>query len=207
MTKIIALSDTHLGENDIINKENGRIDYEKTLGYAQKGQSVSSIIKNADWVLHAGDIACQKAYNMFYDLNNNLKVVKGGVVDNDIKDHDENFLEPYDCLPTIEGVRVGLVHQAFNNNFREAMKKAVDLDAQVLVFGHIHHPLIVKGERMLICPGCSRTTGVEDSNSPVTYRGSRPSMAQLIIKDGLIDAMIIPFKYSPVDYQLGARKG
>ena len=32
---------------------------------------------------------------------------------------------------------------------------ARDLDVDVLVFGHFHHPLVVNGERLIICPGCS----------------------------------------------------
>ena len=52
---------------------------------------------------------------------------------------------------------------------------------QVLVFGHIHRPLIKKGNRLLICPG-----------STTLPRMSAPSMAELEIVDGNVRGNIIP---------------
>ncbi|MCX6677569.1 MAG: metallophosphoesterase family protein [Methanothrix sp.] len=213
MTKIIALSDTHLDDVDIkwIDKDKKKYDYAKTLGIDEK---FLPFLKNADYLLHAGDIQCQTAYNMLKNLNSKLIAVKGYQNDDDINNP---ALPPDDLFTTDEGVRVGLVHRAFAETFNEAVKKAKDMDVQVLVFGHIHHPLIAKGERMLICPGYSRTIVSEldskainatNSKGTPTYRNSLPSMAQITIESsGFIRAMIIPLKYSPTDYQLIAYKG
>jgi len=299
MTKIIALSDTHLDNSDIVMDDKGNIDYAKTLGIDEK---FLPFLKNADYLLHAGDIQCQEAYDMLLDLNHNFFAVKGYYNDDNVKtkyafswdkipgNEDGRFKEFFknkfnidwvnkakiekidngktikistkkNCLSiklndikteavleiddgrtdkflaktencvlniyyvgiklqeeepitTVEGVRVGLVHRAFGNNFSEVVTKAKDMDVQVLVFGHIHHPLIAKGERLLICPGYSRITPTSKAKNPVNLkdipaiRNSRPSMAQITIESsGLIRAMIIPLVYLPTDYQLIAHRG
>jgi hypothetical protein len=62
-----------------------------------------------------------------------------------------------------------------------AQMMAREMDVQVLVFGHIHRPLIEKGKRLLICPG-----------STTLPRMSAPSLAELEIVEGSVRGNIIP---------------
>ena len=57
----------------------------------------------------------------------------------------------------------------------------VQMDVSVLVFGHIHRPVIEKGRRLLICPG-----------STTLPRLSAPSVAELVIEGGSVQGNIIP---------------
>jgi hypothetical protein len=63
---------------------------------------------------------------------------------------------------------------------------AREMNCEVLVFGHIHRPLIEKGRRLLICPG--------STSQP---RMSAPSVAELMVIDGTVQGRIVPIG-SPV---------
>jgi putative phosphoesterase len=67
-----------------------------------------------------------------------------------------------------------------------AKMMAREMNVQVLVFGHIHRPIVERGERLLICPGSSTLP-----------RMSAPSVAELEIEGASISGSIIPLG-SPV---------
>lgn len=162
MTRIIALSDTHL--------EGGELP-----------PSVVRLVKGADLILHAGDFVSVEAYHALSELGR-LEAVSGNSDFPQLKK-----LLPQRRVIDVDGIRIGLVHMAFHGqDLLGAEMMAREMDVRVLVFGHIHRPVVEKGERLLICPG-----------SPTQPRLSAPSAAELEIVDGNIRGGIVPLG-SPV---------
>lgn len=60
---------------------------------------------------------------------------------------------------------------------------AKEMGADVLVFGHIHRPLIEKSDVLLACPG-----------SPTSPRMSEPSAIELDINEGKISGNVLTFE-------------
>jgi predicted phosphodiesterase len=60
---------------------------------------------------------------------------------------------------------------------------AKEMDVDVLIFGHIHKPLIEKSDVLLVCPG-----------SPTAPRLSEPGAVELVIQDGEITGRVIAFE-------------
>jgi len=158
MTRIIALSDTHL--------EDGKLP-----------ASVVTLAKNADIILHAGDFVSARCHAALVALGPALEAVHGNSDCPELK-----RLLPERRVIEVEGVRIGLVHMASHgSDLVGAEMMAREMDVQVLVFGHIHRPLIEKDKRLLICPG-----------STTLPRMSAPSVAELEIVDGNVRGNIIP---------------
>jgi len=81
----------------------------------------------------------------------------------------------------VGGIRIGLVHMASHgSDLVGAEMMAREMEVQVLVFGHIHRPLIERGRSLLICPG-----------STTLPRMSAPSLAILEIEAGEVQGNII----------------
>lgn len=57
---------------------------------------------------------------------------------------------------------------------------AKEMGVDVLVFGHLHKPVIDKSDVLLLCPG-----------SPTAPRLSEPGVIELIIEDGNISGKVI----------------
>ena len=164
MTRIIAISDTHL-ENEELPR--GLVD----------------LAKSADLLLHAGDFVSPEAYSALKDLGR-LEAVRGNADSPQLR-----FLPDRQVIE-VEGVRIGLVHMASHAaGLLGAGMMAREMDVQVLVFGHLHRPLVEKGERLLICPG-----------SPTFPRMSAPSAAQLEIVEGKISGSIVTLGKPACDY-------
>jgi predicted phosphodiesterase len=60
---------------------------------------------------------------------------------------------------------------------------AKEMDVDVLVFGHIHKPVIEKSDVLLVCPG-----------SPTAPRLSEPGAVELVIREGEITGKVIAFE-------------
>ena len=165
MTRIIAMSDTHLK-----NEEPPR--------------PLVDLAKCADLLLHAGDFVSFWTYSALKDLGK-LEAVRGNADSAELK-----RLLPERQIVEVDGVRIGLVHMASHAaGLLGAGLMAREMDVQVLVFGHIHRPLVDRGERLLICPG-----------SPTFPRMSAPSVAELDIEDGDISGKIISLGSPTCDY-------
>jgi putative phosphoesterase len=80
-----------------------------------------------------------------------------------------------------------MASHSFNLTGAEMMAR--EMDVQVLIFGHIHRPIVEKGDRLLICPG-----------SPTLPRQSAPSIAELVILDGRVSGRIVPLGKPTCDY-------
>ena len=165
MTRIIALSDTHLQGEEL-------------------PPSVVRLVKGADLILHAGDFVSGETYRALADLGR-LEAVRGNSDFPELKE-----LLPQRKVVDVDGIRIGLVHMASHGqDLLGAEMMAREMDVQVLVFGHIHRPLVEKGDRLLICPG-----------SPTEPRLSAPSAAELEIVDGNIRGSIVPLGSPVCDY-------
>jgi putative phosphoesterase len=158
MTRIIALSDTHLESESL-------------------PPAVAALAGSADIILHCGDFVSAKCYTALAALGPTLEAVHGNSDCPELK-----RLLPQRKVIEIEGVRIGLVHMASHgSDLVGAEMMAREMDVHVLVFGHIHRPLIEKGKLLLICPG-----------STTLPRMSAPSVAELEIKNGNVQGNIIP---------------
>ena len=166
MTRIIALSDTHLGDGDSL------------------PSAVVALASKADIILHAGDFVSGQAYCSLKDLGR-LVAVRGNSDSPQLK----RLLQEREVIE-VDGVKIGLVHMASHgSDLLGAEMMAREMDAEVLVFGHIHRPIIEKGKRLLICPG-----------STTLPRMSAPSVAELEIEDGKVQGRIVPLGSPVCDY-------
>jgi putative phosphoesterase len=162
--KIIALSDTHIKFGSITDHLPG---------------DLVDRLKKADLILHAGDFVKKKAYDELCALNR-LEAVHGNMDDPELK----NIL-PERKVIEIEGIKVGLIHQAALSiqDTIGARYMAKEMGVDVLVFGHIHRPLIEKSDVLIACPG-----------SPTSPRMSEPSAIEFEINDGKISGNLITFE-------------
>jgi len=156
MTRIIALSDTHL--------ENEKLP-----------SSVAELAKNADIILHAGDFVSAKCHTALAALGR-LEAVHGNSDCAELK-----RLLPERKVIEVDGTRPGAAMASHGSDLVGAEMMAREMDVQVLVFGHIHRPLIEKGKLLLICPG-----------STTLPRMSAPCVAVLEIEDSNVRGNIIP---------------
>jgi putative phosphoesterase len=164
--KLIALSDTHLKTGDI------------------PGQ-LQGLLEGCDLIVHAGDFSTVEAYQAF-NASGKLKAVSG---------NDDSF-ELKQLLPErlkfeVEGVKIGVVHEGglsvMDTTAQGYLAKEMEVD--ILIFGHLHRPLIEKNDVMLVCPG-----------SPTKPRMSNPSVVELIIEKGSIKGRILTLEGDSCEY-------
>jgi uncharacterized protein len=170
--KILAISDTHIEGENI-------------------PQFLKDVIVDYDLVIHAGDFTSYECFKAF-EATGKLKAVYGNADDPRVKQilPEQNNLE-------IEGIRVGIIHEgALSVNDTTAIGyKALEMNVDILVFGHLHRPLIEQGDVLLICPG-----------SPTKPRMSDPCAVEIEIKDGKASSKIIEIVGQACDYVEYARK-
>jgi len=164
--KLIALSDTHLKTGEI-------------------PPQLQALIEEYDIVVHAGDFSTVEAHKAF-NASGKLKAVFGN---DDVPELKK--LLPERLKFEVEGVKIGLVHEGGLSvtNMTAQGYLAKEMDVDVLIFGHLHRPLIEKTDVMLICPG-----------SPTKPRMSSPSVVELIIEKGNIKGRIITLEGDTCDY-------
>ncbi len=164
MTRIVALSDTHL--------EDGL------------PEMLIKALKGADIILHAGDFVSPNVYKSLADLGR-VEAVCGNADSPVLK-----RLLPQRKVIEVDGIKIGLTHMASHSaDLTGADMMAREMDVKVLIFGHIHRPIIESGERLLICPG-----------SPTVPRMSVPTIAELKIDGDNISGNIIPLGAPVCDY-------
>jgi len=162
--KVIAISDTHIKFGSITDHLPG---------------DLIDRMKKADMSIHAGDFVRKKAYDELSALCR-LEAVHGNMDDPELK----NML-PERKVIEIEGIKIGIIHQAALaiHDIIGARYMAKEMGVDVLVFGHIHKPVIEKSDVLIACPG-----------SPTAPRMSEPSAIELVIEDGKISGHIITFE-------------
>jgi putative phosphoesterase len=162
--KIIAISDTHIESGSIIESlPNGLV----------------KLIQQADIVIHSGDFVTRQAYEELTGICR-LEAVHGNMDEVKLKK-----LLPVRKIIKADGVKIGIVHEAtlLINDTTGARYMAKEMDVDVLIYGHIHKPVIEKSDVLLVCPG-----------SPTAPRLSEPGAVELVIQDGKITGRVITFE-------------
>ena len=155
--KLIVLSDTHMKTGNI-------------------PPQLQTILADCDLIVHAGDFSSLEAYEAF-KATGKLKAVFGNTDPLKLRQR-----LPKKLKFEVEGVKIGVVHEGglsiTDTTAQGYLAKEMGVD--VLIFGHLHRPLIEKKKVMLICPG-----------SPTKPRMSRPSVVELLIEKGSVTGRII----------------
>jgi len=159
--KIIAISDTHIKQGSILK---------------QIQPELVRLIKYADIVIHAGDFVTKEAHDELSGICR-LEAVHGNIDEPALK-----RLLPARKVIELDGLRFGIIHEAALSiqDTTGARYMAKEMDVDVLIFGHIHKPVIEKSDVLLACPG-----------SPTAPRLSEPSAIELSIEDGSISGKVI----------------
>ncbi|MCZ7356431.1 MAG: metallophosphoesterase [Candidatus Methanoperedens sp.] len=162
--RIITIADTHIKDGPI------------------KGQIPPALIelfKEADLLIHAGDFVSRDVYEELSGIKR-LEAVYGNMDEMALK----NIL-PRRKVVDIENIRIGIVHEAALSlqDTTGARYMAKEMGVDILVFGHIHKPVIEKSDVLLVCPG-----------SPTAPRLSEPSAVELIIDERGVSGKVITFE-------------
>ncbi len=159
--KIIAISDTHIKHGSIIEQ-------------IQPG--LVRLIKDADIVIHAGDFVTKQAYDELSGICR-LEAVHGNMDEPALK-----RLLPGRKIIELDGLRLGITHEAALSiqDTTGAWYMAKEMGVDVLIFGHIHKPVIDKSDVLLACPG-----------SPTSPRLSEPSALEFSIEDSKITGKVL----------------
>lgn len=116
-----------------------------------------ALADKASWILFAGDFDTKKAYDDLKAIyKDKLVAVKGNT------NEDPTLPLKTEEKVTIDGIKFGLIHkvsESSSDTFDENAAKAVAdrLGVRVLIFGHIHQPVVAYGSKLLICPGRGAT--------------------------------------------------
>lgn len=155
--KIIAISDTHLRGGEI-------------------PPTFKDLLDDCDMIVHAGDFISMECYQAFASTGK-LKAVYGNSDDSELKE-----ILPEKLVFDADGVRIGLVHEGALSIMDTTPLRylALEMGVDVLIFGHIHRPLVEKSDVILICPG-----------SPTNPRMSDPSLIEINTDNGKISAEIV----------------
>lgn len=155
--KIIALSDTHL--------KGGQIP-----------STFKDILDDCDVIAHAGDFTTMECYQAFASTGK-LKAVHGNSDDSELKE-----LLPEKLVFDVDGIKIGLVHEGALSIMDTTPLRylALEMEVDVLIFGHIHRPLVETSDVILICPG-----------SPTSPRMACPSIVEINVDNGKVSAEII----------------
>jgi len=164
--KLIAISDTHLKTGEV-------------------PPQLQSILKDCDLIVHAGDFSTVEAYQAF-NASGKLKAVFGNADTFELRQ-----LLPERLKFEVEGVKIGVVHEGGLSVMDTTAQGylAREMGVDILIFGHLHRPLIEKKEIMLVCPG-----------SPTKPRMSNPSAVELIIEKGSIKGRILTLEGESCEY-------
>lgn len=164
--KLLLISDTHLDVDTI-------------------PPFLMDIMDSYDMVVHAGDF-CSMAFYKALDSSGKLKAVHGNMDERELQE-----LLPERLVFEVEGVKIGVIHEgALSITDTTALGYlALEMGVDVLVFGHLHRPLIEKGAVLLICPG-----------SPTSPRMSDPCAVELVVDKGKVSANVIPISGRSCSY-------
>lgn len=153
--KILALSDTH-------------------QSCAFTGELLD-LVGKADLVVHAGDFNTLEAYESLKGECKRLVAVHGNSDSPAVKE-----LLPERETFDAEGVRFGVVHMGRHTSDLVNMRYlALEMEVDVLIFGHLHRPIIDQTDVLLVCPG-----------SPTYPRMADPTVVELTVEGGKVSGSI-----------------
>jgi len=154
--RIAVLSDTHLR--------------------AKMPQEILDILHDADLVVHAGDFIGKDVYDSVKASSKKLIAVYGNSDCEELK-----ALLPESEIFEAEGTKIGVVHMGRHGTDLTNMRYlALEMGVSVLIYGHVHSPVIDKTDVLLLCPG-----------SPIFPRMADPTMAILDISGGNVRVDIV----------------
>ncbi len=162
MTEVVVLADTHI----------------RPGGRRRLPDAVYAALEEADLILHAGDVVCRELLDELAGFASTLAVLGNN-------DADLLGAVPEERLLTVEGLRIAMVHDSGDRKGREGRMRRRFPTADVVVFGHSHIPVDVKGVdgQRLFNPG----SATERRRQPVHTYG------RLRVDDGrLVEHTIVP---------------
>ena len=170
--KLLIISDTHL--------ETDRIP-----------PYLAGLIEDYDIIVHAGDFSSMSFYRAL-EATGKLRAVRGNTDEKELQQ-----ILPERLVFEAEGVKVGVVHEGALSIVDTTPMRylALEMGVNVLVFGHLHRPIIEKTDVLLICPG-----------SPTKPRMSDPCAVELIIDKGSVSANIVEISGQSCSYIDYSRK-
>ncbi|MDV0446591.1 hypothetical protein MsAg5_04370 [Methanosarcinaceae archaeon Ag5] len=176
--KILVMSDTHIPKLE--SSEIAAV--ADASDFPMFPEIMREKMKEADIIVHAGDFESKEIFDLF-EKTGKLKAVYGN---NDGKEIQAKI--PERLVFEENGVKFGVIHQAgisLNENTAR-WYLAQEMGVDVLLFGHIHTPMIDEYHgKYLICPG-----------SPIKARMSDPSVVEIELdetKPGVVgDIRVIP---------------
>ena len=172
--KILIMSDTHFKNSEIPKNISSviRPDPEKA------GKDAAA--NRPDMVIHAGDFSSAEAFRALKSLCDGEGIQFRAVCGN-CDPAELARLLPEKMILEEEGLRIGVIHEA-GRSFDENTARwylLKQMNADILIFGHIHCPVIDSYDgKYLICPG-----------SPTRPRLSDPSMIMMEIGDGKVKSI------------------
>ena len=160
--KLIVLSDTHI--------KPGR----SLLSLLPK--ELISLIKSSDLVIHAGDFETEECYD---ELQSLTKLI---AVHGDTDCEELMYLLPERVVIEVEGVKIGIIHKGqLTSEHTDGLRYlAKEMDVDILIFGHFHHPIVEKTDVLLISPGSATVPGIAE-----------PSAIELEINNNSVKGKII----------------
>lgn len=94
-------------------------------------------VRAADLVIHAGDFFGLEVYERLHELARELVAVHGNVDEPALRE-----LLPERATVEVAGARIGVVHDAGPRRGRLARMRTAFPDADAVIFGHSHLPLL-----------------------------------------------------------------
>lgn len=145
--KLIVLSDTHIKKGQSL--------------LERLPEDLISIIKSSDIIIHAGDFESLECYNELRGLGN-LVAVHG-----DTDSPELIKLLPDRTTIKVEGVKIGVIHKGqLTSEHTDGLRYlAKEMDVDVLIFGHFHHPIVEKTEVLLLSPGSATVPGIAEPSA------------------------------------------
>jgi uncharacterized protein len=149
--KIAIISDTHLR--------------------AKMPDELLDMLKEADVVVHAGDFITKAVYDAVLASSKRLVAVHGNSDDEELK-----ALLPESVVFDADGVKIGVIHKGrFGSDVTNMRYLALEMGVNVLIYGHLHSPVLDRTDVLLICPG-----------SPIFPRMADPTLVMLDVEKGEI---------------------
>jgi putative phosphoesterase len=136
---------------------------------AKMPQELLDLIKDADLVVHAGDFITRDIYDSVKASSKKLIAVQGNSDSADLKE-----MLPESEVFDVEGITFGVVHKGRQGTDVTNMRYlALEMGVKVLIYGHVHSPVIDRTDVLLLCPG-----------SPIFPRMAEPTMAYVDVEGG-----------------------
>lgn len=145
--KLVILSDTHIkpGRNLL----------------PQLPGDLISIIRNSDLIIHAGDFETIECY---HELKSLTKIIG---VHGDTDCEELIKLLPERKVIKVEGIKIGIIHKGqLTSEHTDGLRYlAKEMDVDVLIFGHFHHPIVEMTGVLLLSPGSATVPGIAQASA------------------------------------------